>query len=270
MVLLLDSKLQPLPLESLKVFKSVPVVARDFNLHIYMQRLKTLGHVAELHNNKGVAKEELSYIVDPPKSLEAEAKRLVDEGLPAMSSASQWKGILTSTEHSPSIGEWQERISKSSMFAYFSMTCLLHKFHPSMVADLSIFSKCRAMIIFDRMNTYKTLIDRNVVTSPHFVPSEQPMQEAVLFSLCGVQTVVTNHWATKPENNLELFDALLRGSLTDGLYLGASAKRHWAQLDQQLGDLDAEDQEARRLKDSAVPLFRHNTCTYGVPLVRVI
>ena len=43
-VLLLDSKLQPLPLESLKIFKSVPVVARDFNLHMHVQRLKTLGH----------------------------------------------------------------------------------------------------------------------------------------------------------------------------------------------------------------------------------
>lgn len=83
------------------------------------------------------------------------------------------------------------------------------------------------MIIFDRMNSYKTLVDRNVVTSRHFVPSEQPMQEAALFSLCGVQTIITNHWSTKPENNLELFEKLLRGCLTDALYLGASLKRFW-------------------------------------------
>ncbi len=90
------------------------------------------------------------------------------------------------------MGEWQERISKASLFAYYSMTCLLHKFPPSLVADLSIFSKCRAMIIFDRMNSYKTLIDRSVVTSRHYVPSEQPMQEAALFPLAGVQTIVTS------------------------------------------------------------------------------
>ena len=73
------------------------------------------------------------------------------------------------------------------------------------------------MIIFDRMNSYKTLVDRNVVTSRHFVPSEQPSQEAALFSLCGVQTVVTNHWSTKPEEQLEIFEKFMKGFLSDGL-----------------------------------------------------
>ena len=172
LVLVIDSKLQSLPFESMKVFDQIPVVSRDFNLHMYMQRLKALGHQADLHNNKGIAKEDLSYIIDPPTSLESKAENLVKEQLPGMMANSQWKGVLTSTDHSPSIGEWQERIAKSSLFSYFSMTCLLHKFPPALIADMSIFSKCKAMIIFDRMNSYKTLIDRDVVTSRHFVPSE--------------------------------------------------------------------------------------------------
>lgn len=172
LVLLIDSKLESLPLESLKVFKGIPVLCRDFNLHMYMQRLKALGHQAELHNNRGVQKESMSYIVDPPKSLEPQAQGLVEAELPKMLPGCPWSGILTSTQHTPSIGEWQEKISQSSLFAYYSMTCLLHRFPPALVADLSIFSKCRAMIIFDRMNSFKTLVDRNVVTSKHFVPSE--------------------------------------------------------------------------------------------------
>jgi hypothetical protein len=36
LVLFLDSKIQSLPLESLKIFEKIPVVARDFNLHMYM------------------------------------------------------------------------------------------------------------------------------------------------------------------------------------------------------------------------------------------
>lgn len=43
-ILLIDWKLQSLPLESLKVFKNVPVLARDFNLALHLQRLKSLGH----------------------------------------------------------------------------------------------------------------------------------------------------------------------------------------------------------------------------------
>lgn len=191
--------------------------------------------------------------------------------MPAMMATARWEGILTSTQHTPSLGEWQERISKASLFAYFSMTCLLHKFPPSLVADLSIFSKCKAMVIFDRMNSYKTLIDRGVVTSRHFAPSEQPLQEAALFSLAGVQTVITNHWATKPEDNLELFEALLRGTLVEGLYLGAALRQHWQRLEGDGEDaiLEGQDEATAQTQKKLRNLFRQNTCTFGVPIVRV-
>lgn len=109
-------------------------------MHVYMGRLKNLGHQAELHNNRGLNKEQLSYIVDPPTSLEMEADNLLKEELAKMMPGSVWNGTFTLKEHNPSLGEWQEKIAKSSLFAYFSMTCLLHKFPPSMIADLSIFS----------------------------------------------------------------------------------------------------------------------------------
>lgn len=83
LIFVLDSKIESLPFESLKVFENVPVMSRDFNLHMYMQRLKTLGHQAEIHNNKGVTKESLSYIIDPPKSLNKESEE-VSESLSKM------------------------------------------------------------------------------------------------------------------------------------------------------------------------------------------
>ena len=79
LVLMIDTKLESLPLESLKVFRDIPVMSRDFNLHMYVQRLKALGHQADLHNNRGIAKDKLGYIVDPPKSLETQATNLVKE-----------------------------------------------------------------------------------------------------------------------------------------------------------------------------------------------
>lgn len=83
LIFVLDSKIESLPFESLKVFANVPVMSRDFNLHMYMQRLKTLGHQAEIHNNKGVNKEALNYIIDPPKSLNKESED-VSEALQKM------------------------------------------------------------------------------------------------------------------------------------------------------------------------------------------
>lgn len=106
LVLILDTKLESLPLESLKVFRDIPVISRDFNLHMYVQRLKALGHQADLHNNKGIAKDKLGYIVDPPKSLEKEATNLVKEEFAKMQNGLTWTGVLTNAEHSPSSGEW--------------------------------------------------------------------------------------------------------------------------------------------------------------------
>jgi hypothetical protein len=57
-----------LPVESLAAFKSVPIVSRDFNLHLHMNRLKSVNHKAELHNNTGINKEELKYIIDLPNT----------------------------------------------------------------------------------------------------------------------------------------------------------------------------------------------------------
>ncbi len=85
--------------------------------------------------------------------------------MPKLLANSKWDGLLTKQRHIPSEGEWQRLISSASLFAYYSMTSIVHKFPPALVSDLSIFSKCKAMIIIDRMNTYKTLIDRGVLTS---------------------------------------------------------------------------------------------------------
>ena len=46
------------------------------------------------------------------------------------------------------------------------------------------------------------------------------MQQAALFTLCDVSTVVVNHWSTRPEDNMDQLTGLMRGSLGEGLYLG--------------------------------------------------
>lgn len=207
------------------MFKNVPVVSRDFNLHLHMNRLKTVGHKSELHNNQGINKEELRYIVDLPAipSVQDDGTKLVKDQLPKLLPNSKMDGILTHATHIPSDGEWQKEISNASLFAYYSMTCLLHKFPAALISNLAIFNKCKAMVIFDRMNSLKTLVDRNVLTSQHFSPDDQPMQQAALFSLCGVASITVNHWSVKPEDHLKQFSTIMKGSLQDGLYFGTAA-----------------------------------------------
>jgi len=130
LVLMLDSRLEDLPVEALKVFSKIPTIARDFSLHMYMLRLKQVGHQAALHNNQGLAKDNLKYIVDPPEPVSEAIKQFMEQELPKLLPGSKWEGIHTKSQHYPSTGEWQRMISSSSLFTYFSMTSLLHKFTP--------------------------------------------------------------------------------------------------------------------------------------------
>ena len=109
------------------------------------------------------------------------------------------------------------------------------------------------------------IVDRNVVTSKHFVSCDHPMQEETLFSLCGVQTIIKNHWSTKPENNLEIFEKLLRGFLTDTL---RNFREQYAQKAKNL--IDEDDLNSIKYKDKTKNLFKHNSCIYGVPIMTII
>jgi len=147
------------------------------------------------------------------------------------------------------------------------MTSLVHKFPPALVSDLSIFSKCRAMIIMDRMNTFKTMIDRNILTSKHYVPNEQPTHLAALFSLCGVASVVTNNWAVKPEATFDAFQTLLKGTLGDGVYLGAALRKY---RNPPAANSSEEGGEQQVNPSDRKLIYRANTVTYGVPIIRVV
>ena len=126
--------------------------------------------------------------------LKTKAESLVKE-MPSLMAGSQWNGLLTHKTHIASTGEWQKHISTSSLFAYFGMTSLQHFFHKEMIADLSIQNNCKAMLVFDRMNTFKQLVDRQVLTSQHYTPDEQPQQLIALFTLAGVNSIVINNWS---------------------------------------------------------------------------
>ena len=70
------------------------------------------------------------------------------------------------------------------------------------------------------------MIDRNILTSKHYMPNEQPTHQAALFSLCGVASIVTHHWATKPEATFDAFQSLLKGTLVDATYMGAALRKY--------------------------------------------
>ena len=198
--------------------KSAPT-RRDLRQHPHRALLVELQHIARFQGRLGFGVGEFFTVELHAAPLEEPAHFAA-----ARVGLERFRVSLENhAEHIPSEGEWQNQIANSSLFVYYSMTCLLHKFHSALISDLSIFNKCKAMVIFDRMNSFKTLIDRNMLTSKHFSPDEQPMQQAALFTLCDVSSITVNHWSTRPEDNLEQMQGLMKGTLQEGLYLGKYA-----------------------------------------------
>ena len=115
MVVLLDWRISDLPIESMYPFQKIPVVTRDFSLHHFIQRVKRAGHVTNVHNNQGISKDALKYIIDIPstsnltksgRELSSKLHEIVEKLKPALlGSSANWEGVLTDT-HIPSLGEW--------------------------------------------------------------------------------------------------------------------------------------------------------------------
>lgn len=167
LVILLDYRIATLPFEALKVFENIPVVSKDFSLHLNISRLKKLGHKAEMHNNHGLSKDSLKYIFNAPKSSQESLSSLIPD-LPKKVPSSKWEGVNQSSDHIASSGEWQRLITESSLFTYYSTSSILHTFTPYQITEIANISKCKAMLILDRMNTYKQETDKTSLTSKHF------------------------------------------------------------------------------------------------------
>lgn len=183
-----------------------------------------LGHKAELHNNQGIAKDNLTYIYDLPQSIYDSFKTEIINEHTKLVPGSQWKGVDTK-DHIPSDGEWQRFLKNNSLLVYFSMTCMLHVYPPHKLAETSSIAHSNAAIIFDRMNSFKPLINKEVLTSKHFNELEQPDQTAGLLSAIGMNSILINQWAICPEENIRIYKRILSEMGTNGKYIGASVLR---------------------------------------------
>ena len=208
LILLLDNRLMDLPFEAMDICAGVPVVSRDFSLHMYVKRLEKVGHVGELHNNQGLSKENLHYIVDLPNDqvLTASLKEQVQNM--KVVPGTKWEGVLTE-EHIPSIGEWQKEVGTSDLFISYSISCILHTLSPYDLSHLSNFSECKAAVLLDRMNTLKPLIDRSSLTNSNYNLGHQPLQLLQLMTLCSTASIISPKWAPTPQQTIQFFSNLV-------------------------------------------------------------
>ena len=84
------------------------------------------------------------------------------------------------------------------------------------------------MLLFDRMNAEKVLVDRNSLLSAHYQLSEQPVQIAALLTLIGVNYFGLNQFAMKTEETIQQYECILKDCIKGdgGVYLGAGLKKY--------------------------------------------
>lgn len=180
-----------------------------------------LGHKAELHNNFNIQKENIKYIYDIPPTLQTNFENDIINKHKQILQNSNWIGVY-SKDHIPAKGEWERYLQNSSLFVYFSLNCLLHKFTPKMLANETSISNGNCAIILDRMNTLKPYVDKEVLTSPYFLNHDQPIESAELLSILGLNTVLINQWPMKPEENYAIFKEILKEVGSEGVYVSAA------------------------------------------------
>jgi hypothetical protein len=258
LVLLLDSRISSLPIEACTIFDKIPVIARDFSIHSYTNRLINLGHKAELHNNQGILKDNLTYIYDAPPTISAEFKSKITDQHDKLILGSKWRGVDTE-HHIPSDGEWQRLLKSSSLFVYFSMTALLHTYSPSKLADTSTISHSNAAIILDRMNSFKPLVNKDVLTSTHFSEKEQPQQTAALFTILGLNSVILNQWSICPEENFRIYQNILSQIGVGSKYIGAAYERHEKEVTEIIKNQENGEDESVQRKIARKKIYRLNT-----------
>jgi len=95
-----------------------------------------------------------------------------------------------------------------------------------MLAEETSISNSNCAIILDRMNTLKPFVDKEVLTSPHFMNHDQPMETAELLSILGLNTILVNQWPIKPEENFEIFKEILKEVGSEGVYVSAALRKY--------------------------------------------
>lgn len=121
------------------------------------------------------------------------------------------------------------------------------------------------------MNSFKTLINKDVLTSKHFNNTDQPLQAAALFSALGVNYIGLNQWSTTPEENLEVYNRITDECLKEGVYLGAGLRKYREGEKEvaQVEKTEGEDEQIEKF-NLKKEIYRWNTINYGVPLVRIV
>ncbi|KDO34281.1 hypothetical protein SPRG_19099 [Saprolegnia parasitica CBS 223.65] len=190
-LLLVDPSLEPIPFEALLEGGD----ARDLSVHLLAQRYASL-------KVSPFKRDDLFFIADPRHDDPTEVPPTsIAPTLHAIKTipSFQWRG-LTGQKCVPSVGEWQVALTgrHGGGLLYYGPNRTLAHFSPSHLAGLNA-TKCNLVWGASRMEnyaSYRRQSKSDTHKSKEMLSLEDSFNSTVLFSLAGVNSIVSNQWAS--------------------------------------------------------------------------
>ncbi|CEG36651.1 uncharacterized protein PHALS_03322 [Plasmopara halstedii] len=272
LILLLDQAFACLPMEALPVFDPADAIARDFSIQILHQRLLA-------SKKQSLRPDEIRVIVDPYKE---------DSGTPTGKTitsvvklvADGWKDAVGHGQI-PSMSDWQQTLVArlGGGLLYVGPNRVLGSWLPlQYVAGMNVAHTCQVLLLLDQAENVKSArrqskIDILKPTWEKEIETD-PYARALLLTLCGVNTLSINQWATTFDGNRRLASGLLQfisekhsigkalkmfGSFPIASFASTSANSELASDSSADGRCETTNDQVR-LKNR----FRYNHVVYGL------
>lgn len=220
LVLLLDQVLSCLPMEALPALQAADAIARDFSIQMLHQRLMAL-------KKQPLRPNEVRVIVDPHKEDPGSSS---GQTITSVVKQAGWKDAF---EHGqiPSVTDWQQALlaRRGGGLIYVGPNRVLGSFLPlQQLTGMNVALTCQAMILLDHAENSKSSRRQSKIDSEKPAWEKEvecdPYCRALLLTLCGVNVLTINQWATTFNGNRRLANGLLQ-NLGKGHYIGKALKK---------------------------------------------
>jgi hypothetical protein len=221
LTLLLDSRLFHLPLEGLDMLRDVGCVGRDHSLPCLLKKYRESGYQPENNNSQGISKDRVKYIF---YEFREEGQDLSAEKA-ALEVKLKMEGI-SSSKKVASVGDWQRTMRECSLLQVHCPSPLLNIVPSDVLASFIDNCKCRCMLLLDKINAKKSLIQKFgcLGNEERVVPLlEQSHRVALWCGLLGV-SLFFNQWCARTEDTLQAYRDFW-GQMLEEVYLGSVLAR---------------------------------------------
>ncbi|ETI45633.1 hypothetical protein F443_09855 [Phytophthora nicotianae P1569] len=222
LVLLLDRVIACLPMEALPVLQAADAIARDFSIQMLHQRLMTM-------KKQPLRPNDIRVIVDPHNEDPGNSSGQTITSV-VKQAAGGWKDAF---EHGqvPSVTDWQHALlaRRGGGLVYVGPNRVLGSYLPlQQVTGMNFALTCQAMLLLDHAENSKSARRQSKVDSDKSAWEKDvecdPYARALLLTLCGVNVLTINQWATTFNGNRRLADGFLQ-NISRGYDVGKALKK---------------------------------------------